>query len=226
MLLEKALKFIVSLLRIKESNMKQHISHGPLVRFCLHPLIFTMNSAYQGVIAGIGILILYPFLSMVIDLLKKRIQTIDAFYITSFLGVCSGTLYVLLVGMVDWRLYKELAFVFPASMTATSMLIGWLEDHEHERESTPFIEAFISAILVVLFSCIRDLMLHGSLNFKFGSFGEIYNFGGDSVFENIINNKKYSWFSVINIRAMIFFIIAILIGIMGLAPSNKGEKIQ
>ena len=209
--------------------MKQQIAHGPLVRFCLYPLIFTMNSAYQGVVAGVGVLILYPFLSMIVDLLKKRIHTTDAFYITSFFGVCGGTFYVLLIGMVDWALYKELALIFPASMTASSMLIGWLEDHENDRESAPFVEAFISAILVVLFSCVRDIVLHGSLNFKFGAFGEIFTFGGDSIFEsfeNTIKNTKIFWLSAINMRAMIFFIIAILIGFMGFFRSDKGENTQ
>ncbi|MGL5956515.1 MAG: hypothetical protein ACRC0X_07960, partial [Brevinema sp.] len=120
--------------------MSLKVSPGPLVRFCLSPLIFIIDSAYQGVIAGIGVLILYPFISMTIEGLKKHIHTTDAFYITSFVGVLSGTFYILSVGMIDWGLYEQLAFTFPASMASTSMIIGWLEDHEQEKESAPFVE--------------------------------------------------------------------------------------
>ena len=135
-----------------------------------------MDYAYKGVIAGIGVLLIFPFLSMVIDSLKKKLPMTDAFYIASFFGVLSGTLYMFTVGMVDWYLYKELALIFPASMTASAMLIGWLEDHE-EQEYAPFIEAFIIACLVVLFSCMRDLLTHGMLDFRLGEFGVIYTFG-------------------------------------------------
>lgn len=205
--------------------MKNNFSHGPLIRFLLYPLIFTMNYAYKGVIAGIGILLIYPFLSMIVDFLKKKMRTADVFYLTSFFGVLCGILYILIVGMVDWNLYKELALVFPASMTASAMLIGLFEHEEHE--SAPFIEALLIACLVVFFSCIRDFLSHGTLDFRFGEFGVIYTFGTETSFEEyavfggFINNI---WFSSMQLRAISFFLIAGIIASMGISSKRRDKK--
>ncbi|MGL4676706.1 MAG: hypothetical protein ACRCWI_03460 [Brevinema sp.] len=206
--------------------MSLKVSPGPLVRFCLSPLIFIIDSAYQGVVAGIGVLILYPFISITIEGLKKRIPITDAFYIASFVGVLSGTLYILSVGLIDWGLYQALAFTFPASMASTSMIIGWLDDHQQDKEPTPFIEALISAILIILFACFRDFMLHGTLDFRFGEVGIVYNFGGFTPFkefEQTVSSTKYIWLSSIKLRGIIFFIIGLLITCMGI-DYKKGEK--
>ncbi len=202
--------------------MQTKVYQGPLIRFLLTPLIFTMDSAYKGVVAGIGVLILYPFVSMAVELLRKKMHSTDAFYIASFIGVLSGTFYILSVGMIDWGLYEELALIFPASMSAASMIIGWLDDHDTPQ--SPFIEALISAILIVFFSCLRDYMLHGILDFRFGAVGVIFNFGGYTPykeFEQIVTSKKYFWLSSIKLRGIIFFVIAFFIALMGI---NKGEQ--
>ncbi len=193
------------------------IYRGPLVRFFLTPLIFTMDSAYKGVVVGIGVLILYPFISILVEGLKKRLHSTDAFYITSFTGVLGGTFYILSIGIIDWGLYEELALIFPASMAASSMIIGWLDDHE---ETSPFIEALISAVLIVIFSCFRDYMLHGVLDFRFGAVGTIYDFGKTNT-KLLIDSQKYSWLSTIKLRGITFFIIAFFIAMMG---TDKGEQ--
>lgn len=201
----------------------QQKSYGPLIRFCLAPLIFTLDTAYMGVIAGIGVLILYPFIAITIEQFKKHLHSTDAFYISSFVGALSGTLYILSIGMIDWRLYEQLAFVFPASIISSSMIIGWLEE-DHTQMSSPFLEAFISAILILAFACLRDYLLHGVLDFRFGDFGIIYNFGGYtpfSNFEQIIVSEKYIWLSSIKLRGIIFFIIALFILLMGTPTKDK-----
>lgn len=196
--------------------MNNTITHGPLIRFCLSPLIFMMDRAYQGVIVGIGVLIVYPFLSLCADFLKKKIHSADTFYITSFFGVLGGSLYILSIGMIDWGLYKDLAFIFPASMTASVMLIAWLEDHEFDQEPAPFVEAFISSILIVLFSCFREWMLYGVLDFRFGPFGEIYTFGRTPAELSIYG----AWLSPLKLRALMFMMIGLLI--CGIKP--YGDK--
>ncbi|MGL5956335.1 MAG: hypothetical protein ACRC0X_07010, partial [Brevinema sp.] len=130
------------------------------------------------------------------------------------------------VGMIDWGLYEQLAFTFPASMASTSMIIGWLEDHEQEKESAPFVEGLISAMLIVFFACLRDFILHGTLDFRFGEVGIVYNFGGFTPFkefEQTIASTKYIWLSSIKLRGIIFFLIALLIASMGVS-NKKGEK--
>lgn len=210
----------------EENNMKEHYSPGPLIRFLLYPLMFILQYSYEGIVAGVGVLLIYPFLSMVVDLLQKKLPSIDSYYITSFLGVFLGALYILSVGVIDWKLYNKLVFIFPASLTASSMLLGWLQEEEYEK--IPFIEGLIVAFLIIIFSCFRDFYAHGTLDFRFGPFGSIYTFGSTSPFkEKLINLFPYMYkikFSLFQLRAINFFVVALIIGILCIPKNKKDVK--
>jgi len=205
--------------------MTERYSPGPLIRFLLYPLMFTLQYAYEGVVAGIGVLLIYPFLSMVADILQKKLPSVDSYYMTSFLGVFLGSLYILSLGVIDWNLYNRFIFIFPASMTASSMLLGWLQQEEYEK--IPFVEAFIAAILILIFACCRDFLTHGTLDFRFGPFGVIHTFGSDlsfiEQFNKLLSINK-SLLSIFQLRSLNFFMVAMIISI--LCYSNNKQELK
>ncbi len=203
--------------------MPNNTTYGPLIRFCLNPLIFTVDQGYKGVVAGIGVLILYPFISIIMEELRKKVHTTTAFYVASFIGVLGGTFYILSVGLIDWALYEQLAFIFPATMVSSAMIISWLDDEQYNR-GAPFWEGFLSAVIIIVFACVRGFLLYGVVDLRFGSVGAVLNFGGYTgytSFEQVVNITKYSWLSTIKLKGLIFFVIALLITSMGISRGRQ-----
>ncbi|MGL4394834.1 MAG: hypothetical protein ACRCS8_06390 [Brevinema sp.] len=200
---------------------------GILIRFLLYPLLFTTAFASEGVVVAIGVLLIYPLLGILSDFLENKIHAIESVYLVTFFGVLLGSLYILVVGMIDWEIYEKLKFVFPTSMTASALLLCWLDKGQRDGESTHFAEAMITAILIFTFSCLRDIFGNGTLDFRFGEFGVIYTFGIDVPFKSR-QQELVKWFSDLSFsalqsRAMGFWGVMIFLAII---QSFKGSKNQ
>lgn len=198
---------------------------GLLIRFLLYPLLYTTQTAAEGIVVGIGVLLIYPFLAILSDLLDQKSKKIESVYLISFLGVLLGSLYILIIGMIDWELYERLKFIFPVSMTASTLLLCWF-DHS-ENEPSHFLEALITSFFIVLFSCLRDAYAHGSLDLRFGGFGVLYSFGMDAAFK-LKEVQLGSWIkdlklSPLQSTAMTFWGVMILLSILNSFKSKQSQ---
>ncbi|MGL4367429.1 MAG: hypothetical protein ACRCTQ_04020 [Brevinemataceae bacterium] len=205
------------------------LSHlpGPLIRFLLYSLVFTLNFAYEGVVVGIGVIVIYPFLSMITSILQKRMSYVTLFYVTSFFGIFLSGIYILSISVIDWDFYNKFIFVFPASMTGSVMLISWFGSND-DREASPFMEAFLAAVLILMSACIRNIVYYGTLDFRFGLLGQIYTFGVELPYKNRVvdlsNYLDYNYFSFFRSKVFTFWGLALLIGMFGLFQSQSKEN--
>ncbi|MGL4388113.1 MAG: hypothetical protein ACRCTJ_01805 [Brevinema sp.] len=198
---------------------------GILIRFLLYPLLYTTAFAAEGVVVAIGIFLIYPLLGILSDFLEHKIHAIESVYLVTFLGISLGILYILAVGMIDWEIYEKLKFIFPTSMTASALLLCWLDHDEHNNEATHFVEAIITAVLILLFACLRDIYAHGSLDFRFGEFGNIYTFGMNVPFRSR-QQEVFNWFSNMSFsplqtRAMSFWGVMIFLVVIQSFKKSK-----
>ncbi|MGL4561865.1 MAG: hypothetical protein ACRCV0_06235 [Brevinema sp.] len=205
--------------------MNSNYHSGLLIRFLLYPLLYTTTFASEGVVVAIGILLIYPLLGLFSDFLKNKLHVVNSVYLVTFVGVFLGILYILAIGMIDWDIYERLKFIFPTSMTASALLLCWLEHEQTDGEASHFLEAMITALFILVFSCLRDIYAHGSLDFRFGDFGYIYTFGLDLPFKSrqivlgqwILNLK----FSPLQTRAMSFWGVMLLLAFINSFKKSK-----